>query len=258
MFPLCRSESPYIPPIDPLPWDKHENDDAGPFHYYLELMMKGKFEYDDGINLNDMEKFLPGLTHYVTVCQSGLSALLWSADGQDVGTGALEGQEDRTGQDTHTHSPTLPMSLPCQPAMTPPHTRPSQSPGYCYRFIVTMIRQPTVSFDRLHSKIHRRPTTTPWNVAQYVHYLARITTMPHYKGLPLPPASAHICIQSASTNQSPAPLQQFSKTEEENLREGEKQRNTPTMHLSQGGARATLSPHRARRQVQPSSQHAVR
>ncbi|XP_041754712.1 CBP80/20-dependent translation initiation factor isoform X2 [Coregonus clupeaformis] len=58
------SESPYIPPIDPLPWDKHENDDAGPFHYYLELMMKGKFEYDDGINLNDMEKFLPGLTGF--------------------------------------------------------------------------------------------------------------------------------------------------------------------------------------------------
>ncbi|XP_064798093.1 CBP80/20-dependent translation initiation factor-like isoform X3 [Oncorhynchus masou masou] len=56
------SESPYIPPIDPLPWDKHDNDDAGPFHYYLELMMKGKFEYDDGINLNDMEQFLPGLT----------------------------------------------------------------------------------------------------------------------------------------------------------------------------------------------------
>nr|XP_046225397.1 CBP80/20-dependent translation initiation factor-like isoform X2 [Oncorhynchus gorbuscha] len=58
------SESPYIPPIDPLPWDKHDNDDAGPFHYYLELMMKGKFEYDDGINLNDMEQFLPGLTGF--------------------------------------------------------------------------------------------------------------------------------------------------------------------------------------------------
>uniref|UniRef100_A0A4W5Q2K0 CBP80/20-dependent translation initiation factor n=1 Tax=Hucho hucho TaxID=62062 RepID=A0A4W5Q2K0_9TELE len=58
------SESPYIPPIEPLPWDKHENDDAGPFHYYLELMMKGKFEYDDGINLNDMEKFLPGHTGF--------------------------------------------------------------------------------------------------------------------------------------------------------------------------------------------------
>nr|XP_023839093.1 CBP80/20-dependent translation initiation factor isoform X3 [Salvelinus alpinus] len=58
------SESPYIPPIDPLPWDKHDNDDAGPFHYYLELMMKGKFECDDGINLNDLEQFLPGLTGF--------------------------------------------------------------------------------------------------------------------------------------------------------------------------------------------------
>ncbi|KAL0965876.1 hypothetical protein UPYG_G00287000 [Umbra pygmaea] len=54
-------EGPYFPPIDHLPW---ENDDAGPFQYYVELMMKGKFEDDDGIDLNDMERYLPGLTGF--------------------------------------------------------------------------------------------------------------------------------------------------------------------------------------------------
>ncbi|KAG9354137.1 hypothetical protein JZ751_012261, partial [Albula glossodonta] len=55
-------------------------------HIDREGMMKGKFDDDDGIDLNDMEKFLPGLT--VTVrqrCQASMTRAAWHREVERAG-----------------------------------------------------------------------------------------------------------------------------------------------------------------------------